>query len=252
MKNEAGEILKPSRATVTIGWDDVPWLDEKTKAEILASTPPHLRATVSRGVPTIGSGAIYPIPIEEVVCAPFPIPDHYKRMYGMDVGWKYTAAIFGALDPDTDTLYIYSEYIGEKKIPELHAAMIKRIAEDWMPGVIDPGSGQGNQFDGEKLLREYRSLGLRLRPADNAVGEGIHKVWSRLELGKLKFFSNSTTKLQNEYLIYRRDEKGKIVKEHDHGLDALRYMCNSLHLAAVKPSMMKTSRYSTQRRRYNV
>ena len=66
--------LKPSRATITIGWDDVPWLDDQTKAEILASTPPHLRATVSRGVPTIGSGAIYPIPLDDILCEPFEIP----------------------------------------------------------------------------------------------------------------------------------------------------------------------------------
>lgn len=244
---------KPSRATVTIGWDDVPWLDEQTKREILASTPPHLRATVSRGVPTIGSGAIYPIALEDVVVDPFPIPAHYKKMYGMDVGWRYTAAIFGALDPDTDTLYIYGEYIEEKRIPELHAASIKRIAGDWMVGVIDPAAAQGEKFNGEKLIREYRRLGLRLREGDNGVGEGIYKVWSRLEMGKLKFISSATPKTQNEYLIYRRDDKGKIVKEHDHLMDSLRYMCNSLQFASVSPSALKPLVGGiTTRKRYDV
>jgi len=243
--------IKPSRATITIGWDDVPWLDEKTKREILASTPPHLRATVSRGVPTIGSGAVYPIPVENIVCDSFPIPDYYKKMYGMDVGGLNTAAVFGALDPDSDILYVYSEYLAGG-IPEIHAASIKRVAQDWMNGAIDPSSQQGNQFDMEKLIREYRRLGLRVRPANNKVGDGIDRVWSRLELGKLKFFSNVTPKLQNEYLIYRRDEKGRIVKEHDHLLDALRYMVGSLHFANPTPPANRTNKYSQRGPRYNV
>ncbi len=244
--------LKPSRATITIGWDDVPWLDDQTKAEILASTPPHLRATVSRGVPTIGSGAIYPIPLDDILCEPFEIPKYYKHLYGMDVGWRYTAAAFGAHDPNTDILYVYGEYVGEKKVPEINAAAIKRVASDWMPGVIDPASAQSNQFDGSKLVREYRSLGLRLRLADNSIEDGIQKVWSRLETGKLKFFSSTTRNLQNEYLIYRRDNKGKIVKENDHCMDALRYMVNSIHLAAAKPSHTSTMAYKQKGRRYNV
>lgn len=240
---------KPSRATITIGWDDVPWLDDQTKAEILASTPPHLRATVSRGVPTIGSGAVYPIPLEKVVCDPFPIPHYYKRLYGMDVGGQNTAAVFGALDPDSDVLYIYDEYMAGG-VPELHAAAIKRTAGDWMNGAIDPSSQQSNQFDLDKLIREYRRLGLRVRPADNTVGDGIHRVWSRLELGKLKFFTPATPKLQNEYLIYRRDTKQRIVKEHDHLLDALRYLVGALHFATAAPSKIK----ATNRKgpRYNV
>lgn len=242
--------VKYSRATITIGWDDIPWLDESTKAEILAGTPPHLRATVSRGVPTVGSGAIYPIAVDDVLCDPFPIPEHYKRLYGMDVGFNFTAAVFGALDPDTDILYIVHEYKSEKRIPELHAAAINRVAEGWMPGVIDPSSTQGSSFDGDKLIREYRSLGLRVREADNSVGEGIHKVWRRLELGHLKFFAPNTVQLQNEYLLYRRDSHGKIVKEHDHLMDALRYLCNTLHFASVKP--VKKFNINIPRRRYNV
>lgn len=244
---------KPSRATVTIGWDDVPWIDDQTKKEILASTPPHLRATVSRGVPTIGSGAIYPIPLEDITVDPFPIPPHYKKMYGMDVGWNCTAVVFGALDPDTDVLYIYGEYVDGKKVPEIHAASIKRTAGDWMIGAIDPSSQQGDKRDGEKLMRQYRSLGLRLREADNGVGDGIYKVWSRLELGKLKFFGATTPKLQNEYLIYRRDDNGKIVKEHDHSMDALRYLVNSLQFANVSPAALKPKPgMLTTNRRYHV
>lgn len=47
--------------------------------------------------------------------------------------------------------------------------------------------------------------------------------------GKIKIFSN----LQNfaKFVLYRRDLKGRIVKENDHLMDALRYIQNNLRRA---------------------
>ena len=41
--------------------------------------------------------------------------------------------------------------------------------------------------------------------------------------GRLKVFRNCVN-WQSEYRIYRRDEKGKVVKENDHGMDDTRYL----------------------------
>src|SRR5690606_34920194 len=84
-----------SRCCITLSWDDIPWLSEESKSDILASTPPHLRNTVSKGIPSVGAGAVYPIPLEDVLVSPFPIPEHYRKMYGLDVGINTTAAVFG-------------------------------------------------------------------------------------------------------------------------------------------------------------
>ena len=35
------------------GWDDVPHLEERTKTELLESTPPHLRDARSKGIPSL-------------------------------------------------------------------------------------------------------------------------------------------------------------------------------------------------------
>jgi len=231
------QVANHHRAAVAIGWDDIPWMSDQTKKEILDSTPPHLRDTVSKGIPTIGDGAIYTIPLADILLKKeeiFPIPAHYKKLYGMDVGWNRTAAVFGALDPDTGILYIYAEHYVEHQLPEVHASRIKQIAQDWMPGVIDPASNAVSGTDGKRLLDIYRREGLRLRTADNSVESGIMKVASMLAQGKLKFFPNATSHLQNEYLLYRRDN-GKIVKEDDHAMDALRYLVTSLHLAVTTP-----------------
>lgn len=240
------------RAVVQLGWNDVPWLDDETKADLIKSTPPFLRSAVVNGTPSLGSGAVYPVPLEDVVLKPkdmFEIPAYYKRVYAMDVGWNRTAACFLAHNPDDDVAYVYSEYYGTKQEPEIHAARIRRMGGDWMPGVVDPAARQRNQQTGDQLIRIYNKLGLKLRPADNVVDAGILEVWSRLSSGRLKFFPN-TRNLQNEYILYRRNEKGRIVKEHDHLMDALRYAVMALNIA--RPVTPPTIAMAANNRYYNV
>lgn len=248
------ESKDSSRACVTIGMLDAPWLDEQAINQVLASTPLHLREAVKNGTPSLGSGSIYPIPLDDVVLSQQdvlklrPLPNHWKYLYGMDVGWNRTACVFLAQDPDTGIYYVTDEYYQGKMEPEIHAARIIQKSKDWMRGVIDPASRGRTQDDGTQLIRVYRKLGLKVQEANNEVEAGIYKVWSLLAAGQLKFFPN-TLSLQNEYLLYRRDEDGKIVKAHDHALDALRYAINTWHLATPVPVPTKLQ---PPRNRYNV
>ena len=97
------------------------------------------------------------------------------------------------------------------------------VAEE--PGYPELSTPQpeGSQVDGTRLIEQYSDLGLLLAPAENAVEAGLYAVWERLSDGRLFVFSS----LQNwlsEFRIYRRDEKGKIVKQNDHLMDATRYL----------------------------
>ena len=214
--------ISASRYVVHAGWDDVPHLDEQTKAELLASTPPHLREARSKGTPSLGSGAIYPIPWEEVTCHPFRIPDFWKRGYAMDVGWNKTAAMWGAQDPADGVLYAYSEHYMGQALPVVHAQSIKARGE-WIRGAIDPASRGRSQSDGKKLLTSYKQAGLKLTLANNAVETGLYEVWSLLMTGRLKIFT-TLRNTADEYAIYQRDEHGKVVKKNDHLMDCLRYL----------------------------
>src|SRR5262249_45877941 len=84
-------------------------------------------------------------------------------------------------------------------------------------------------------LCRLERLDLLLAPAENAVEAGLYAVWERLSDGRLFVFSS----LQNwlsEFRIYRRDEKGKIVKQNDHLMDATRYLILSgLQVACREP-----------------
>ena len=121
------------KAVVQAGWDDAPWLNGDVKARLLEGTPERLRKARSEGIPSMGDGNVYPYSIEEFTVAPFQIPSGWPRMYAMDVGWNRTAVLWGALDPVTDTVYIYDEYYIGKEGPPSHAYAIKARGE-WIQG----------------------------------------------------------------------------------------------------------------------
>lgn len=223
-----------SRVAIIASWTDVPHLSEENKASLLSAYQPHERDARSKGVPQLGSGAIYPVPEEDIICKPFEIPAWYRFAYALDVGWKRTAAIWGALNPETDVLYLFYEYYRGQTEPPVHAQAIKAPGQ-WIPGVIDPAARGRSQIDGQQLIAIYQGLGLQLSPANNAVESGIYDTWSRMSSGRLKVFDHLEN-WKTEFRIYRRDDKGKVVKDFDHLMDATRYLCKSgVSIARQKP-----------------
>lgn len=214
-----------NRFVLTIGFDDAPHLSPETKAKLIASFPPHERDARAKGIPQLGSGAIYPVPESNIIVDDFQIPDHWPRGYGFDVGWNRTAAPWGAWNRETDTVYLYSEHYRGQAEPAIHAAGIRARGE-WMPGLIDPAARGRSQADGLQLLQMYKDLGLNLEMAQNGVEAGIYEVWTRLSTGRLKVFKSMVNWL-TEFRIYRRDDKGRIVKQNDHLMDGTRYLISS-------------------------
>lgn len=214
------------KAVVQAGWNDAPWLTEDMKARLLEDTPEHLKKARSEGLPAMGSGNIYAKPIEDLLCDPFAIPDSWPRMYALDVGWNRTAALWAALDPSTDTLYLYDEHYVAKEMPPVHAYSI-RARGDWVHGVIDPAARGRSQVDGTQLIQTYKDLGLLLWPAKNEVESGILNVTQRLMSKRIRVFK-TLVNFQKEYLLYRRDKNGKVIKENDHLMDTMRYIVNNM------------------------
>jgi hypothetical protein len=230
--------ITDSKYLVTAGWNDAPHLDEKTKKELLDATPPFLRDARSKGIPSLGSGAIYPIPEDEISVPYFEIPSYWPRCYGLDVGWNRTAALWAAWEPSTGVCYLYAEHYRGIAEPAVHAEAIKARG-DWMRGVCDPAARGSSQADGQKLADLYRVLGLKLVIADNAVDAGIYDTWAALSTGRLKVM-NHLLNFFSEYRLYRRDENGKIVKKHDHLMDVMRYIVRSGRAVAKQPGFEDT------------
>lgn len=223
-----------SKFFVQATWDDVPHLDEAAKQALLASIPPYQRDARSKGVPQLGAGAIYQVPESDIIVSDFALPDYWPRAYGLDVGWRKTAAIWGARNNETGEIFLYSEHYRGQAEPSLHAEAIKSRGT-WIPGVIDPAAQGRTQTDGQQLISLYRKCGLDLSPAVNAVETGLYQVWQLMSAGKLKVFQSLGNWL-SEFRLYQRDTEGRIVKANDHLMDATRYLIVSgVERMKIKP-----------------
>lgn len=228
---------EPEKFYTMVGWNDVPHLSEERKRELLATIPAHMRAVKTEGRPYLGAGAIFPILESEITVKAFKIPEYWPKAYGFDPGWKRTAGLWGAYDSENDIWYLYSEYYRGQAETEVHVAGIKSRGE-WINGVADPhGSKNGRGVNAESFLEAYERQGLNLTlsvPAGaGSVELGINEVYSRLSTGGLKIFST----LENwfdEYRVYRRDDKGRVVMTNNHLMDCTRYlMLNGLNIMST-------------------
>lgn len=208
------------------------------RESLWASIPPYQRDARSKGIPQLGSGAIYQVSEDDVKVADFVIPKYWPRAYGMDTGWEWTAAVWGAHDRETDTVYLYSVYKRGQAEPPIHVDAIKARGA-WIRGVGDAAAV--NLYDGRQFVDIYRGLGLDVDIPDKAVEAGIQRVWERFSAGRLKVFASCSAWFE-EYRLYRRDEKGKIVKANDHLMDATRYlMVSGLDRMRVEPEKALSS-----------
>jgi hypothetical protein len=171
----------------------------------------HEREARTKGIPSLGASAIYPVPEPDIVVKPFEILAFIGALMAPMWGGTGQRPYGGALDPETDVLYTYSEHYRGQAEPAIYAQVGRG---SWNPG-IDPAARGRTQTDGERLLAIYRELGLNLIPADKPVEAGTYAAWQRLPAGKLKVFSTLENWLQ-EFRIYRRDEKDRVVRENDH------------------------------------
>lgn len=219
-------IEDPYRFKVKVGWKDVPHLTLEMRSEMIKKIPPHLIACKTEGEVYLGIGAIYPISASEIMCEPldYKTLKTMPKAFGFDPGWNKTAAVWGAYEKSSDTIYLYSEYYQGETLVAAHAKGIKARGS-WIPGIADPATEYGGKGkDGIGFLPLYEEEGINLMMANNKDKEGrIFQVFERLSTGRLKVCST----LKNwfhEYGMYRRDDNGKIVKKNDHLMDATTYL----------------------------
>ena len=222
-----------SKYVTMIGHDDAPHLNPpvitvEEREELFADMQDFERQARETGRPALGAGAIYPIAEDILFIDPIPIPDWWEYGYALDPGWRVTAGLLGAKNPDTGQTYLVAEYYGQRDQPIIHAAGIRAMLPwEKLKGVIDPaGDNVGNQKDGTKMKEEYEDQGLVLAKANNAVHSGLRHCLIEMQQGMLKIF-NTLVYLKKELRLYRRDEKGKIVKQNDHLMDDMRYLLNT-------------------------
>jgi len=232
--------------TMTI--DDVEHYTTEQKAAIIAQYPPHEREARTKGIPTMGSGKVYPIVEESIVVEPFPIPDHWPRLAAMDFGWAHdTAVVWVAWDRDADVVYVYDAYSASETTIPVIAAAIKAKGE-WPVSWPHDGMAVRDAVHGETLAQLYRNQGVNMRqehaqfPESQTVGErklsristeaAIQEILTRMEGGRFKVFSHLSKWLQEFRLYHRKD--GMLVKVRDDLMTATHKAIMDLRFAETK------------------
>jgi phage terminase large subunit-like protein len=223
-------IKKLGRYHTFIGWRDIPYsvLSEERR-EIMKSQylPSEIKAR-TEGIPSIGSGMVYPVDEDEFVVEPFEIPKHWPKAFALDPGFSSKcAAIWGAWDQDSDVIYLYSEHYQGLENPTVHIDAIRRRGS-WINCIIDPAGA--NIEDGRRTKTAYVEAmhvvnrDWRVFDAQKSWTAGYMEMYSRLSSGRLKVF-NTLRNFLDEIRRYHKDDKGQIVDTPDHLLDAARYLC---------------------------
>jgi len=226
------------RGTVTMTIDDAEHYTPEERAKIIASYPAHEREARTKGIPSLGSGLIFPVLEDEIIVQPFDIPAIWPQINGVDFGYDHPfAAANLAWDRDADVVYVCKNYRSRQTTPVIHAAAIKPWG-DWIPCSWPHDGFQHDKGSGEQLAGQYKAQGLNMLP-ENAEWEeggigveaGIAEMLDRMLTGRWKVFATCTEWLEERRLYHRKD--GKIVKERDDVLSASRYALMMLRFAEV-------------------
>jgi len=235
-----------SRSIVRMTIDDAEHYTPDQRAAIIASYPEHEREARVQGIPTLGSGRVFPIKDEDIAIDAMSIPKHWARINGLDFGWDHPfAAASCAWDKDADVWYVTAIYRESKSTPVIHAASIKPWG-DWIPCAWPHDGLQHDKGSGDQLALLYSEQGLNTLPdratfedGGNGVEAGVIEMLDRMKTGRFKVFSHLKEWFEEFRLYHRKD--GKIVKERDDLLSATRYALMMKRYADQEPTLRDRS-----------
>ena len=241
------------RIVISMTIEDAEHYTPEQRAKIIASYPSHEREARTKGIPTLGSGLIFPVMEEDIVIEPRPIPSIWPQIAGIDFGWDHpTAAANLAWDRDADIVYLTKVYRKREASPILHAAALKPWGT-WLPWSW-PHDGNNDTAAGPNLASQYRDQGLGMldeqatfEDGTNSVEAGLMDMLDRMQTGRFKVFSTCVEWLEERRLYHRKD--GKVVKVRDDTISASRYALMMLRHAIIEPNSQPRQRYGAGRGR---
>lgn len=233
----------PNRSVTGMTLDDAEHYTPEERAAILAQYPAHEREARIKGIPSLGSGRIFPVTEESIAVEALPIPKHWPVLGGMDFGWDHPfAAVKLAWDRDSDVVYVTATYRARETTPIVHAAALRpwgaKLKWSW------PRDGRRETLEGAgvALAKQYREqhldmLGEHAQFDDGSVSveAGLMDMLDRMQTGRLKVFKHLADWFE-EFRLYHRED-GKVVKLRDDLMSATRYALMMLRYA--QPEYMK-------------
>jgi phage terminase large subunit-like protein len=232
--------------------DDVGHYTPEARAQIVAGYASYERDARAKGIPTMGSGRVFPIDEDEIKVSAFTIPSHWPQIAGIDFGWDHpSAGTRLAWDRDADCVYVIAAHRAREQTPALFAASVKAWGgnadgSQWLPWAWPHDGLQHDKGSGEQLAAQYRAQGLKMLPMratfeDGTFGveAGVAELLTRMQTGRLKVFAHLVDWLEEFRLYHRKD--GLIVKKSDDLMSATRYAVMMRRHAVVQNTVVKVN-----------
>ena len=182
-----------------------------------------------RGMWVVAEGLVYPM---------FSSATHTVDEHG-DGGVYYVSMDYGTINPTAMGLWrihngtatMEREYFHDsrkerkQKTDEEYYEDLEQFVGDTRIEriIIDPSAASFKE-----CIRRHGKF--KVQDADNSVLDGIRFTGSLLNQGKVKIHSSCTNTIR-EFGAYLWDEKAKddaVIKENDHSMDQMRYLCQTL------------------------
>lgn len=230
-----------NRALTQMTIDDAEHIPLAQREIVIAGFLPHEREARKNGVPMLGSGKIFQTVEEELRVDPFPIPNYWRLIWGIDFGIDHPfAAVLMAWDTEADKVYVINTVRMSDALPLAHAAAMKGFKQGGaMAPVAWPQDGHVRKEYGGLLLptaKIYKAHGLRMMghhatfpDGSNSTEAGIMQMTERMTTGRFKVFATQGDWF-DEYRTYHRKE-GQIVKLRDDLMSATRVAIMALRAA---------------------
>ena len=189
------------------------------------------------GTPMLGSGRVFMYDDDQVTCDPFPIPDSWPRIVGIDIGIEHpTALVWHAYDRENDAIYTYDAYRAKGRVVADHAQEIIQNGQ-WIPVAWPHDALKRGVISGKQAVKEYKDQGCNMlythaqfqvshgsKAGALSVEDGNFVMDERIRSNRWKIFNNERCGvLLEEMRSYHRDAEGKLVKERDDAVSAARY-----------------------------
>jgi hypothetical protein len=212
-----------------IAWKECKHITPEVQESILAGVPKEEHDMRARGIPFFGTGLVYNCPEDRITFEPFELHriPYLRFLRAMDLGISHpTAIVWLAYDPEQDRIYVLRTYSKAGDAAAQHAI----VANSYLPfaPLVFPPDVDVTEKGSGKTVRDYYSeaglkntLDFKNPDGSRFVESGIMEIDDLMKSDKFKVFSTC-----DDFFIEKRKyhrEKGKLVKENDDVMDAMRY-----------------------------
>lgn len=246
-EDESGQLHIDSAS-----WDECPHIKEEDIKRLLAGIPAWQHDMRRKGLPVLGSGAVFPFPDEDITCDNIIPQDTWPILAALDFSSVNDASVvvFTCYDPTGDVYYVYDmEYIEAivNKNPKFMSQVILNSPTPLIP-TISPHDGGIKSVNPEAKARIMKDLGVNIlgEPFYNPFNLNLafHKITSKnrdrepglTEMRRL--FETNKLKVCRSILPFFKEKAqmfyaptsngGMETKGKDDAIDAIRYAILSL------------------------